>query len=205
MDDHVAVALARRSASPGGRRGHAMRSLRRPYCLFQEHDEQSGFYGRGAEGNNRDGSQTMRVNARLAAAQVGSSDAQAHGAAFFFRGPSEQCGTGRVGGRGAFNFRPPALNAPLCPASEPLARAGLFLTSDDGGAMHRMTTMERAFHLARSGRFTTIAEVLTALDREGYSASQIQGPLLRRQLTDLIKAARPEPLDRDLLLGVRGN
>jgi hypothetical protein len=126
MDDHVAVALARRSASPGGRRGHAMRSLRRPYCLFQEHDEQSGFYGRGAEGNNRDGSQTMRVNARLAAAQVGSSDAQAHGAAFFFRGPSEQCGTGRVGGRGAFNFRPPALNAPLCPASEPLARAGLF-------------------------------------------------------------------------------
>jgi hypothetical protein len=45
-------------------------------------------------------------------------------------------------------------------------------------AMHRMTTMERAFHLARSGRFTTIAEVLTALDREGYSASQIQGPLL---------------------------
>jgi hypothetical protein len=167
MDDHVAVALARRSASPGGRRGHAMRSLRRPYCLFQEHDEQSGVYGRGAEGNNRDGSQTMRVNARLAAAQVGSSDAQAHGAAFFFRGPSEQCGTGRVGGRGKFNFRPPALNAPLCPASEPLARAGLFLTSDDGGAMHRMTTMERAFHLARSGRFTTIAEVLTALDREG--------------------------------------
>jgi hypothetical protein len=71
--------------------------------------------------------------------------------------------------------------------------------------MHRMTTMERAFHLARSGRFTTIAEVFTALDREGYSASQIQGPLLRRQLTDLIKAARPEPLDRDLLLGVRGN
>jgi hypothetical protein len=31
-----------------------------------------------------------------------------------------------------------------------------------------MTTMERAFHLARSGRFTTIAEVLTALDRDGY-------------------------------------
>ena len=126
MDDHVAVALARRSASPGGRRGHAMRSLRRPYRLLQEHDEQSGVYGRGAEGNNRDGSQTMRVNARLAAAQVGSSDAQAHGAAFFFRGPSEQCGTGRVGGRGAFNFRPPALSAPCLPRLRVPARAGLF-------------------------------------------------------------------------------
>jgi hypothetical protein len=71
--------------------------------------------------------------------------------------------------------------------------------------MHRMTTMERAFHLARSGKFTTITEVLTSLDREGYSAGQIQGPLLRRQLTDLIKAARPEPLDRDLARGLRGN
>jgi hypothetical protein len=71
--------------------------------------------------------------------------------------------------------------------------------------MHRMTTMERAFHLARSGKFTTITEVLTSLDREGYSAGQIQGPLLRRQLTDLIRAARPEPLDRDLARGVRSN
>jgi hypothetical protein len=41
--------------------------------------------------------------------------------------------------------------------------------------------------------------------REGYSANQIQGPLLKRQLTVLIKAARPEPLDRDLSRGVRGN
>src|SRR6202161_1791163 len=135
----------------------------------------------------------MRVNARLAAAQGGSSDAQGPGGAFFFRGPSEQCGTGRVGGRGAFNFRPPALNAPLCPASEPLAPARLFLTSDDGCAMHRMSTLERPLHLARSGRSTTLAEVFTALEREGYSASQIQGPPLRRQLTDLTKAARPEP------------
>jgi hypothetical protein len=47
--------------------------------------------------------------------------------------------------------------------------------------------------------------VLTTLDREGYSASQIQGPLLKRQLTDLIKTARPAPLDRDLARGVPGN
>jgi hypothetical protein len=45
----------------------------------------------------------------------------------------------------------------------------------------------------------------TRRDREGYSASQIQGPLLKRQLTDLIKAARPEPLDRHLARGVLGN
>src|ERR1700684_634422 len=106
----------------------------------------------------------MRVNARLAAAQVGSSDAQAHGAAFFFRGPSEQCGTGRVGGRGAFNFRPPALSAPLCPPPSPRS-CGAFL-SCPWWHMQRMTSMERAFHLARSGRFTFLTEVLTTLDRE---------------------------------------
>ena len=65
--------------------------------------------------------------------------------------------------------------------------------------MQRLTSMERAFHLARSGRFTTLTEVVTTLDREGYSANQIQGPLLKRQLTGLIKAARPEPLDREPL------
>ena len=49
----------------GGRRGHAVRSRRRPYRLLQDNDEQSGVYGRGAEGNNRaDGSQIMRVNAQ---------------------------------------------------------------------------------------------------------------------------------------------
>jgi hypothetical protein len=47
--------------------------------------------------------------------------------------------------------------------------------------------------------------MVTTLDREGYSANQIQGPLLKRQLTGLIKAARPELLDRDLSRGVRGN
>jgi hypothetical protein len=64
-----------------------------------------------------------------------------------------------------------------------------------------LTTMERAFHLARSGRFTTLTDVVTTLDREGYSANQIQGSLLKRQLTVLIKAcasgaARQRPLAR---------
>jgi hypothetical protein len=66
----------------------------------------------------------------------------------------------------------------LAPRSEYNTRAGLF-SHVHGGAMQRMTSMERAFHLARSGRFTTLTEVVTTLDREGYSANQIQGPLLK--------------------------
>ena len=104
--------------------------------------------------------------------------------------------------RSALNSLSP--NALACPAVEPILARGFF-SHVHGGAMQRMTSMERAFHLARSGRFTCLTEVVTTLDREGYSASQIQGPLLKRQLTGLIKAARPELLDRDLSRGVRGN
>jgi hypothetical protein len=56
-----------------------------------------------------------------------------------------------------------------------------------------MTTIERAFDLARSGKFTSITEVITTLAREGYVTSQIEGPLLKRQLKDLIKAVSPKP------------
>lgn len=53
-----------------------------------------------------------------------------------------------------------------------------------------MTALERAFQLARSGRVAGLSEIVTSLNREGYSASQIEGRLLKRQLADLIKAAR---------------
>jgi hypothetical protein len=59
--------------------------------------------------------------------------------------------------------------------------------------MQRMTTMERAFHLARSGRYACLTEMVATLDRDGYSASQIQGSVLKRQLKGLIKAAHAEP------------
>ena len=104
----------------------------------------------------------------------------------------------------AFNSPCPK-RANTCPAVEPIVARGFFSHAHAGAMHQRMTSMERAFHLARSGRFTTLTEVVTTLDREGYSANQIQGPLLKRQLTGLIKAARPEPLDRDLSRGVRGN
>lgn len=53
-----------------------------------------------------------------------------------------------------------------------------------------MTALERAFHLAKSGRVAGLTDIVTSLKRDGYSAWQIEGPLLKRQLTDLIKAAR---------------
>ena len=57
--------------------------------------------------------------------------------------------------------------------------------------MHqRMTALERAFQLAKSGRVTGLPDIITSLNREGYYAAQVQGPLLKRQLTDLIKATR---------------
>jgi hypothetical protein len=56
----------------------------------------------------------------------------------------------------------------------------------------RQTAVERAFHLARSGQAPSVTEIIASLKREGYSAEQIQGPLLRRQLAALIKSARQD-------------
>jgi hypothetical protein len=61
----------------------------------------------------------------------------------------------------------------------------------------RVTSLERAFQLARSGRVTKLTEIVTSLNREGYAASQIEGPLLRRKLGDLIKAARKQGENSD--------
>jgi hypothetical protein len=59
----------------------------------------------------------------------------------------------------------------------------------------KMTALERAFQLARSGSVAGLTEIISALNREGYSGSQIEGRLLKRQLADLIKAARKASLD----------
>jgi len=60
---------------------------------------------------------------------------------------------------------------------------------------HKMTALERAFQLARSGQLSTITEIVGSLRRDGYSAEQIQGPALRRQLTNLIRAARLQDMN----------
>jgi hypothetical protein len=63
------------------------------------------------------------------------------------------------------------------------------------GMDQKMTALERAFQLARSGRVAGLTEIVTSLNREGYSANQIEGRLLKRQLADLIKVARKASVD----------
>jgi hypothetical protein len=52
------------------------------------------------------------------------------------------------------------------------------------------TALERAFELAKSGRFTRVSDIKRAISDEGYSATQLQGRTLSRQLGELMKAAR---------------
>ena len=57
------------------------------------------------------------------------------------------------------------------------------------GAMdHDITAVERAFQLARSGACTCVKDIKERLMAEGYSADQISGRELSKQLEALIKA-----------------
>ena len=47
--------------------------------------------------------------------------------------------------------------------------------------------MERAFELARSGRFGSLGELKHAVAAEGYDRKQREGAALGRQLSALIK------------------
>jgi hypothetical protein len=51
-----------------------------------------------------------------------------------------------------------------------------------------LTTMERAFQLAGARTCTTISDIKNRLRAEGYSADQIEGRTLKRQLSALMKA-----------------
>ena len=53
----------------------------------------------------------------------------------------------------------------------------------------RVTTLERAFQLARSGKCATVGELRQQLKAEGYAPDQITGPTLLRQLRELCAAA----------------
>ncbi len=67
--------------------------------------------------------------------------------------------------------------------------------------MSRYTTaLERAFELAREGKCNSVADIVRSLNAEGYAGSQVEGAMLRKQLSTLIKASRfvssevqPEP------------
>jgi hypothetical protein len=58
------------------------------------------------------------------------------------------------------------------------------------GTDPNVSALERAFQMARSGQYATVAKIRMALTKEGYSASQVEGPELIRQLQSITKTAR---------------
>jgi len=62
--------------------------------------------------------------------------------------------------------------------------------------MNEKSLIERALELARSGAYERIDQIERQLNAEGYSnvASHLDAPSLRRQLSQLGRAARGEPL-----------
>jgi hypothetical protein len=55
-----------------------------------------------------------------------------------------------------------------------------------------VTPLERAFQLAKSGKVSTLEGLRKTLKQEGYDSRVVQdGPCLKTQLRDLIKAAQP--------------
>ena len=60
------------------------------------------------------------------------------------------------------------------------------------GAMQVKTAIERAFELAKSGRFETFSHLKVAIKREGYYVDHIKGPALIKQLRLAIQTARQD-------------
>ena len=54
----------------------------------------------------------------------------------------------------------------------------------------RPTALERAFELARSGDYAGVAEIRVKLIAEGYPRTQLEGPILTRQLRTLCVEAQ---------------
>jgi hypothetical protein len=52
------------------------------------------------------------------------------------------------------------------------------------------TAIERAFQLAKSGRYASVGHIQKALAAEGYSKNQMAGPSLLKQLKGLIRSAQ---------------
>ena len=52
--------------------------------------------------------------------------------------------------------------------------------------------IEHAFELARSGKYVDVSEIIERLRFEGYVTETIAGPLLFRQLTDMLNKARTD-------------
>ena len=53
-----------------------------------------------------------------------------------------------------------------------------------------VSTLERAFQLAATGRYLTVTEIKLALSREGYRHEMVDGPVLAKQLIGVMTKAR---------------
>jgi hypothetical protein len=53
----------------------------------------------------------------------------------------------------------------------------------------RKKALERAFELARSGKFARLSDIARQLGAEGYSIDQLEGRHLRKQMLALIAEA----------------
>ena len=53
-----------------------------------------------------------------------------------------------------------------------------------------VSTLERAFQLASTGRYLTVTEIRLQLSREGYRHELVDGPTLKRQLVEVMTKAR---------------
>ncbi len=60
-----------------------------------------------------------------------------------------------------------------------------------------MTTIERAFQLAASGSVDSISALKKKLNSEGFTADQIMGRELSRQLTRIIVDHKPKPSEEE--------
>jgi hypothetical protein len=52
-----------------------------------------------------------------------------------------------------------------------------------------VSALERAFDLARSGKYKTVSDIRLRLKQEGYSDAQLIGPGLQKQLRTIIAQA----------------
>lgn len=56
-----------------------------------------------------------------------------------------------------------------------------------------VSTLERAFQLAKTGQYPNIWQIKIRLKSEGYDQDQVEGRSLQRQLRAIIRMAFPRP------------
>ena len=47
------------------------------------------------------------------------------------------------------------------------------------------TSLERAFELARTGKYSKVSEIVDVLESEHFDITQLEGPLLRKRVREL--------------------